>query len=244
MPKRQTPSRWFSSPQKEQYLKFIESWCAADFRSNLLCVAWTGHLARLFYLFLFIYFIKTPKIGEIHVQYMNNINITWHRQHRIISPVPDLPCLHCGVQCRNCSGDELGTAWASWSPPSAAVAASGDAGELGCSGSASSSLSPGGARCTSGSDGVDSVASVGVETTGPDFMERVLRCNSSLARPASRLSSQEEHNMSSHWRGLTEGHRRLHVIQTGILIFHRVQWVNQSTSMNVCHTFPPTWTGD
>ena len=26
---------------------------------------------------LFIYFIKTPKIGEIHVQYMNNINITW-----------------------------------------------------------------------------------------------------------------------------------------------------------------------
>ena len=28
-------------------------------------------------LFLFIYFIKKPKIGEIHVQYMNNINITW-----------------------------------------------------------------------------------------------------------------------------------------------------------------------
>ena len=167
-----------------------------------------------------------------------------HRQHRIISPVPDLPCLHCGVQCRNCSGDGLGTAWASWSPPSAAAAASGDAGELGGSGSASSSLSPGGARYTSGSDGVDSVASVGVETTGPDFMERVLRCNSSLARPASRFSSQEEHSMSSYWRGLTEGHRRLHVIQTGILIFHRVQWVNQSTSMNVCHTFPPTWTGD
>ena len=47
MPKRQAPSRWFSSPQNVQYLKFIESWYAADFRSNLLCVAWTGRLARL-----------------------------------------------------------------------------------------------------------------------------------------------------------------------------------------------------
>ena len=27
------------------------------------------------FIYLFIYFIKTPKIGEIHVQYMNNINI-------------------------------------------------------------------------------------------------------------------------------------------------------------------------
>ena len=27
-------------------------------------------------IYLFIYFIKTPKIGEIHVQYINNINIT------------------------------------------------------------------------------------------------------------------------------------------------------------------------
>ena len=30
-----------------------------------------------FIIYLFIYFIKKPKIGEIHVQYMNNINITW-----------------------------------------------------------------------------------------------------------------------------------------------------------------------
>ena len=29
------------------------------------------------HLFLFIYFIKKPKIGEIHVQYMNNLNMTW-----------------------------------------------------------------------------------------------------------------------------------------------------------------------
>ena len=34
-----------------------------------------NEIKRLFY--LFIYFIKTSKIGEIHVQYMNNINITW-----------------------------------------------------------------------------------------------------------------------------------------------------------------------
>ena len=30
-----------------------------------------------YFIYLFIYFIKTPKIGEIHVQYMNNINIIW-----------------------------------------------------------------------------------------------------------------------------------------------------------------------
>ena len=167
-----------------------------------------------------------------------------HRQHRIISPVPDPPCLHCGVQCTDRSGDGLGTAWASWSSPSAAAAASGDAGELGCSSSASSSLSPGGVRCTSGSDGVDLVASVEVDAAVGDFIERVLCCSSSLTRPASRFTSQEEHSMSSHWRGVTDGHRRLHLIQTGILISDRVQWINQSTSMNVCHTFPQTWTGD
>ena len=47
--------------------------------SDLPCFYWiygmNEQLPPIFY--LFIHFIKTPKIGEIHVQYMNNINITW-----------------------------------------------------------------------------------------------------------------------------------------------------------------------
>ena len=161
-----------------------------------------------------------------------------HMQHRIILPVPDLPCLHCGIQCRVGSGDGLVASWASTSlsSPSAAAAASVGAGGMGCSTVLSA---PGGAE----SGSVDWAASVEVKSAAADFIERVLRC-SSFAKPDSRFSSQEEHNMSSHWRGFTDGHRRLHVIQTGILRLHRVQRVNQSRSINVCHTFLQTWTGD
>ena len=35
------------------------------------------YLFIFFFYYFFFYFIKTPKIGEIHVQYMNNINIIW-----------------------------------------------------------------------------------------------------------------------------------------------------------------------
>ena len=51
------------------------------------------------------------------------------------------------------------------------------------------------AKMKLGFNGVDSVASVEVKTAGADFIERVLRCNSSL-ESASRFSSQEEHIMS------------------------------------------------